>query len=160
METKTWYYKQQVGENYEHAFQIKGTTAHSGLRIPINQNKLSNLSHSKRNNLYKQYSDVKVVFIDEMSLVGCCIFNKIDQCLQEIFGWKKVFGGHHVIVIGDFYQMKPVKHTYIFKNPDNSYSMLATNTQKDQFKIFTLVEIMRQHDEKEFCEVLNRLRKA
>ena len=28
------------------------------------------------------------------------------------------------------------------------------------FKIFTLVEIMRQCDEKEFCEVLNRLRKA
>ena len=65
METITRYYRQQVGENYEHeviltvaptgmaAFQIKGTTAHSGLHIPINQNKLSNLSHSERNNLYK-----------------------------------------------------------------------------------------------------------
>ena len=38
--------------------------------------------------------------------------------------------------------------------------MLATNTWTDHFKIFTLVEIMRQHDEKEFCEALNRLRKA
>ena len=132
------------------AFQIKGTTAHSGLHIPINQDNLSNLSRSERNNLYKQYGDVKVVFIDEISMVGCCIFNKIDQHLQEIFGCKKVFGGHCVVAIGDFYQMKPVIDTYIFKNPDSSYSALATNTWTYQFKIFILVEIMRQHDEKEF----------
>ena len=96
------------------AFQIKGTTAHSELHIAINQNKLSNLSHMERNNLYKQYGGVKVVHIDDISMVGCCIFNKIDQHLQEIFGCKKVFGGHHVVAIGDFYQMKPVKDTYIF----------------------------------------------
>ena len=130
------------------AFQIKGTTAHSGLHIPINQNKLSNLSHSERNNLYKQYADVKVVFIDEISMVGCHIFNKIDQHLQKIFGCKKVFGGHHVVAIGDFLQMKPVKDTYIFKNPNAGYSALATNTWMDHFKIFTLVESMRQCDEK------------
>ena len=106
-------------------FQIKGTTAHSGCHIPINQNKLSTLSHSERNNMYKQYADVKVVFIDEISMVGCCIFNKIDQCLQEIFGCKKVFGGHHIVAIGDFYQMKPTNDTYIFENPDGSYSALC-----------------------------------
>ena len=97
------------------AFHIKGTTEHSGLHIPIHQNKLSNLSHSERNNLYKQYGDVKVVFIDEISVVGCRIFNKIDQCLQEIFGCKKVFGGHHVVAIGDFYHMKPIKDTTYLK---------------------------------------------
>ena len=132
----------------------------SGLNIPINQNKLSNLSYSERNNLYIKYGDVKVVFIDEISMVGCHIFNKIDQCLLEIFGHKKEFGGCHVVAIGDFYQIKPVKDTYILKNPDSGYSALATNTWTDHFKIFTLVEIMRQHDENEFCEVLHRLRKA
>ena len=121
---------------------------------------MTNLSHSKRNNLYKQCGDVKVVFIDEISMVGCHILNKIDQCLQEIFGCKKVFGGHHVVASGDFYQMKPVKNTYIFKNPGSGYSALARSTWTDHFKIFTLVEIMRKHDEKEFCEVLNRLQKS
>ena len=157
METITRYCRKQVGENYDHeviltvaptgmaAFQIKGTPAHSGLHIPINQNKLSNLSPSERNSLYKQYGDVKVVFIDEISMVHC-MFNKID--LQEIFGCKKVFGGHYVVAIGDFYQMKPVKDTYIFKNPGSGYSALATNTWTDHFKIFILVEIMGQHDEK------------
>ena len=99
-------------------------------------------------------------FINEISMVGCHIFNKIDQYLQEIFGCKKVCSGCHVVTIGDFYQMKPAKGTYIFKNQDSGYSALATNTWTDHFKIFALVEIMRQHDEKEFCEVLNRLRKA
>ena len=56
--------------------------------------------------------------------------------------------------------MKPVKDTYIFKYPGSGYSALPTNTWTDHFRIFTLVEIMRQHDENEFCEVLNRLRKA
>ena len=45
------------------AFRIKGTTTHSGLHIPISQEMLSNLSHSERNNLYKQYGNVKVVFL-------------------------------------------------------------------------------------------------
>ena len=118
---------------------------------------MCNLSHGERN---KQYGDVKVLFIDEISMTGCCIFNKIDQHLQEIFGCEKVFSGCHVVAISDFYQMKPVKDTYIFKNPDSGYSALATNTWTDHFIIFTLVEIMRQCDEKECCEVLNRLRKA
>ena len=86
---------------------------------------------------------MKVVYIDEISMVGCCIFNKIDQYLQGTFSCKKVFGGHHAVATGDFYQMKPVKDAYIFKNPDCSYSALATNTWTDHFKIFTLVEIMR-----------------
>ena len=121
METITRYYRKQVGQNYEHeviltvaptgmtAFQIKGTIAHSGLHIPINQNKLSNPSHSERNNLYKQYCDMKVVFTDEISMVGCHICNKIDQHLQDMFGCKKVFGCCHVVAVGDLYQMKPVK---------------------------------------------------
>ena len=95
-------------------FRLRETTAHSGLHIAINQNKLSNLSHNERNNLYKQYGCVKVVFIDDISMVGCHIFNDRDHCLQEIFGCKKVVGGCHVVAIGDFYQMKPVKDTYIF----------------------------------------------
>ena len=77
--------------------------ANSGPYIPINQYELSNLSYIKRNNFYKQYSDVKVVFIEKISMVGCHIFSKIDLCLQEIFGCKKVFGGCHVVAIGDLY---------------------------------------------------------
>ena len=95
---------------------------------------MSNLSYSERNNLYKQYGDVKVVFIDKTSMFGCHIFNKIDQHLQEIFGCKKVIGGCYVVTIGDFYQMKPVKDTYIFKNPDSGNSALATSTWTDHFK--------------------------
>ena len=64
----------------------------------------------------------------------------------------------HVIVVGDFFQMAPVRDSYVFKDDFKDYGPLSTNLWKDHFYIYTLIEIILQKDEKQFCEVLNRLR--
>ena len=64
----------------------------------------------------------------------------------------------HVIVVGDFFQMAPVRDSYVFKENFKDYGPPSTNLLKDHFYIYTLTEIMQQKDEKQFCEVLNRLR--
>ena len=93
-------------------------------------------------------------------MVGSTLSEYGNIRLQEIFDCKKPFGGKHVIAIGDFYQMKPVMDGYIFKNSGKCYTTLAPNVWCDNFKIYSLTEILCQKEEKKFCEILNRLRKA
>ena len=91
------------------------------------------------------------------------------QWLENSFGIKVIkdskksleqrkTGGLHVIAVGDFYQMAPIKGSYVFKEDDKDYGPLATNLWKKHMQIYTLTEIMHQRGEKQFCEVLNRLR--
>ena len=100
------------------------------------------------------------IFIDEISMVGSTLAEYANIRLQEIFDCKKPFGGKHVIAIGNFYQMKPVMDGYIFKSSGKRYTALAPNVWCDNFKIYSLTEIMHQKEEKNFCEILNHLCKG
>ena len=129
------------------AYHIKGTTFHTGLHIPVNQiGKLMPLSHNERNTLHSHLRNVRLVIIDEISMVGSRLFEKCNIHLQDIFGTKKPFEDKHVIAFGDFYQMKPVIDNYIFKNSGKEYTALAPNLWSEHFKIyiFSLEEIMHQ----------------
>ena len=63
-----------------------------------------------------------------------------------------------MIVVGDFFQMAPVRDSYVLKDDIRGYGPLATNLWTKHMQIYTLTEIMHQRGEKLFCEVLNRLR--
>ncbi|KAJ8017841.1 ATP-dependent DNA helicase PIF1 [Holothuria leucospilota] len=92
------------------AYGIKGTTIHCALQIPANQG-LSNykaLTADKLNSLQVKYHNLKIIFIDDISMVGHRMFRYIDQRLQQIMGSKKVFGGVSIIAVGDLFQIKPV----------------------------------------------------
>ena len=139
------------------AYHVKGNTIHSGLHIDINKDKLTPLTSSELNTLHSKCLQSKALFYDEISMVGRQLWNKGDQRLKEIFGTKKDFGGLHVIAVGDFYQMAPVRD-YVFKDDDRGYGPLATNLWTNHMQVYTLTDIMQQRDEKKFCEILNRLR--
>ena len=172
-ETITRFYKKKAGspDNNEHnlilaptgmaAYHIKGTTFHTGLRIPPQQlGKLTPLTNDQQNALRSRLINVSHIFIDEVSMVGSTLSEYVNIRLQEIFDCKKPSGGKNVIAIGDFYQMKPVMDGYIFKNSGKCYTTLAPNVWCDNFKIYSLTEILHQKEEKKFCEILNCLRKA
>ena len=140
------------------SYHVKGNTLHSGLHIDLNEAKPTPLGNSEKNTLHAKYFKTKAVFYDEMSMVGRELFNKSEYRFREIFGIGMTFGDLHVIVVGDFFQMAPVRDSYVFKDDFKDYGPLSPNLWKDHFYIYTLTEIMHQKDEKQFCEVLNRLR--
>ena len=72
-------------------------------------------------------------------------------------GTKKICGGLHIIVIGDFYQLPPVMDSHIFKDNPYNYGPVATNVWNTYFQILSLTEIMWQHGNHQFCGILNRL---
>ena len=140
------------------AYHINGNTIHSGLHININKKELAPLNDSELNMLRSKYHKTIAVMYEEVSMVGRDLFKKSEKRLRQIMGTTKPFGGLHVIAIGDFFQMAPVKDSYIFKDEPSRYGPLAVNLWKDYFHIYSLLEIMRQRGQKQFCQILNRLR--
>ena len=143
------------------AFLIKGSTLHSLFHIPANQEfTYKPLSSDVLNTYQCKFRNVKLLIIDEISMVGNKLFNYINRRLQQIIGTSAVFGGISVLAVGDLFQLKPVFDGWIFKDLKSDYGPLATNLWKEHFYSFELNQIMRQKGDVEFANILNRLRKG
>ena len=140
------------------AFNTNGNTLHSAFKIPANRGfQYYTLETDRLNTIRAQLRKLKVIFIDEISMVGNGMFNFLNLRLQQIMGNKSPFGNLSLITVGDSFQLKPVFDKWIFENTNDSYSPLATNIWEEYFTLFELTEIMKQKDDKDFAELLNRL---
>ena len=100
-----------VAQTGSAAYNIKGFTWHSAL----NKNKrdgsnlLTPVSQSTANQLQGKLDGVEVVIIDEMSLISLESLVDINRRLQaaqtDKLRREQPFGGCHVILMGDFYQV-------------------------------------------------------
>ena len=143
------------------AYLIKGNTLHSLFRIPASQGfDYKPLTSDTLNSLHCQFRDVKLLIIDEISMVGHRMLSYINLRLQQINCTTKLFGGLSIIAVGDLFQLKPVFDGWIFENLKEDYGPLAMNLWTDHFKVFNLVQIMRQKDSADFAKLLNRLREG
>ena len=102
---------------------------------------------------------VKLILLDEVSMVGNSMFN---NRLNNLKGSKDDFGGVSIITLGDLSQLKLVMDGYVFTDIQclNSYNILVPNLWRKYFKMFELDEIMRQRESKMFAEIINRLREG
>ena len=142
------------------AFNINGMTIHSAFLIPITMKAYQNLGTDTLNTLRNKLQHLKVVIIDEISMVSSTLLYYIHRRLQEIKGCQNnqsTFGDVTVIAVGDFYQLKPVKNSFVFELPNDGYAALHDPLWY-QFKFTELTQIMRQKDDKRFAELLNRVR--
>ncbi|KAJ1528959.1 hypothetical protein ONE63_007327 [Megalurothrips usitatus] len=158
------------------AFNVGGQTIHSVFTIVFSLVKelTMKLSADKRNTLMFKLKQLKLLIIDEISMVSAQLFQIVNNRLQEIFENSKPFGGISVIVMGDFNQLPPVMHDPVYYPLRDSISTIANIeneiiciSQLDRtfymselwshFKILELTEIMRQKDDIQFANALNRL---
>ena len=139
------------------AFNISGQTICSAFHKKMYQG--TNLLPADELNTFRiKYRHLKVVIIDEISMVGNMTLSFIDTRLQQLTGTKAAFGGLSVIAVGDLYQLKPVKDFLICLDLKEGASSLARNLWKELFTMYELVDIMRQKDDLDFAHLLNRLR--
>ena len=104
-----------------------------------------------------KYRHLKVIIIDEISMVGTNTLTFLDTRLQQLTGTKTKTGGLSIIAVGD--QLMPVCDKWIFSEPSKGASALAYKLRKDYFRLYELVDIMRQEDDVDFAQLLNRLRR-
>ena len=167
------YYTRGAGENPDDiqvllcaptgkaAHNIGGNTIHSTFCIPVGRGfAYKPLDMQQLDTMRCKYHKLKMVFIDEISMVGKNMFNFINLRLQEIKGCTKPFGGISLIAFGDLFQLKPVMDSWIFSQPRTGIACLSANLWQDHFTVFELDEIMRQKDDLSFAQMLNRLREG
>ena len=84
----------------------------------------------------------------------------IHQRLKEIFVTpnSKLFAGVSILAVGDLCQLPPIREKPVFENYKNDGYNLCHPWHV--FKMIELIEVMRQNDDKEFTNLLNRIRTA
>jgi len=132
------------------SFNINGNTYHSMLLLSDHD---SNDNQNLRF-LRDIYKNLKCIIIDEISMIGYRNFHSINRQLNLI---KKVepsdiFGNVHMILFGDFYQLPPVRDSFIFEethiyNIWNSFSKY-------------ILSINHRQSDSNFYEFLNRLKRV
>ncbi|XP_055081793.1 uncharacterized protein LOC129456714 [Periophthalmus magnuspinnatus] len=135
------------------AYNLNASTIHSAFSIGTDVTlPYIPLGEEKLNSLRAKYIDVKLVIIDEISMVSHKLLTYIHGRLRQIKqrGDVSPFGNVSLIAVGDFYQLPPVmaKGLYTDNLPLNFWS---------SFKMAELKTIVRQKDTT-FAELLNRLR--
>lgn len=133
------------------AFLIGGVTLHTAFALPIQQfgGKMPELSHDTANTIREKLSDLKLLIIDEISMVGSGTFCRVDTRLRQIMGRNDSFGGIPCIVVGDLNQLAPVMDSSIFLIPRNNklaHYLCRLNPLWEEFQYFELTQVMRQND--------------
>ena len=147
------------------AASIDGTTIHQALSITGRSSKKqapkSSVSHDKLSTMRFLLQNLKVLVIDEISMVGLPMLEDINERLQLIMGTADttLYGGVSILAVGDFHQLPPVRKQPVYALSKDSYKKLnPTHLWRDMFHLYELTEIMRQKNNKDFAQLLNRVR--
>ena len=66
------------------AFNVRGNTLHSAFKIPANRDfEYCALDSDRRNTMWTQLKKLKLIFIDEISMVGSGMFIFLNLRLQQ-----------------------------------------------------------------------------
>ena len=146
------------------AFNIGGMTLHSALMLGCNKyGNYQSLSHDKINTLRTRLSKLKLLIIDEVSMLGSSMLLDIHKRLNEILVQPHdvLFGNISLLAVGDLYQLPPVGQPPVFSTMSrNTLACLygSGSLWREHFKMLELDEIMRQRGDVEFVELLGRVR--
>lgn len=139
------------------AFNVGGCTIHSwtGIILPSQMPKDIQEFMSRivtkikfKRYLLKKWQNLKILFIDEVSMLGANYIDVIDNIARRIRGVNSPFGGIKVVSSGDFLQLPPVGDFFCFESP--CWSEL-------NFKNYVLTKAYRFTEQK-WNDILQRAR--
>ena len=91
------------------AYNIKGVTVHSLLKLPIGSSGNKDLTRQSLCRLQESVNNIEYIIIDEYLMIGQITFGWIHKrCKQATCYNDKVFGGKSLILTGDPGQLPPV----------------------------------------------------
>ena len=147
------------------AFNIGGMTLHSAFLLGCSKCiGFQPLSNDRLTTLRCKLSKLMLVIIDEVSMVGANMLLQIHKRLHQLKGImpdSSTFGGVSILAVGDLYQLPPIGQPSLFDKVTDSYANLykSGSLWVDEFNLLELTEIMHQRGERQFVELLCRMRK-
>ena len=143
------------------ALNVGGQTIHSFFRLPFKIIDENALADQRKNRLWKK---VKLVVIDEISMVRADMLDGIDIILRKAQDSRQPFGGCKVLLVGDFFQLPPVIPNHEkailgqlgYAGPYAYHANVLENYTPVHFE---LSKVYRQRDPR-FVDILSNLRVA
>ena len=101
-------------------------------------------SDKMKSSLRNKYLELKVLVIDEISMVSNDLLLNVHLRLAEIFGCQgnQPFAELTVITIGDFFQLPPIRARPVYMQYGDTWENFEPLWR--QFKILELTEVMLQ----------------
>lgn len=113
------------------ATHISGQTIHSwsgiGILEKLDRYALDRLEQNEK--LYKKYENVKVLIIDEISMLHASRLDMINTLFKKFRHTDKAFGGIQMIFCGDFFQLPPVVKNFQSRNKNGD--IIESDTDKE-----------------------------
>ena len=148
------------------AYNIKGVTIHSLLKLPIGSRGAKDLTGQSLCRLQQNLNDIDYIIIDEYSMLGQVTFGWIDKrCKQATGCYDKVFGQKSLILTGDPGQLPPVADKPLYHaKPSNAVGEQGHQAYRMFDKVIKLTVNQRVQgitsDQVLFRDLLLRLRKG
>ena len=129
------------------ATHIKGQTIHSwigmGIKDDMSLKDLSKLGSNKA--LRRKIEKVKILIIDEISMLHKKQLNLVDKILQFIKDNHLPFGGIQIVLCGDFFQLPPVGNGYELSR--EKFAFMSESWVNAELNICYLTQQFRQNND-------------
>jgi len=148
------------------AFNVSGTTVHRLLSLPIEHGKpadYSKLNQETLNTLRGTLRGLRLLIIDEVSMVSSLTLLFIHLRLTEIMANPQSFGGISVVLFADFLQLPPVKGNQPFVPVTylEAKQRIGSIAGLDLWSMFQYDELtvnMRQSGDTRYASLLSHVR--
>jgi len=141
------------------AVLIGGTTLHAFAGIGLGKEDAATLVKKVYANKLtsSRWQRARALVIDEVSMIDCDLFDKIDYVARQLKTAGRPFGGLQIIVCGDFFQLPPVTAGSGSATGPKRFAFQSKAWSRAVQETVELKRVMRQGEEK-FVRVLNELR--
>ena len=140
---------------------INGQTIHSAFQFPFGDNHVT-LKDKVRDMRRKQLQNLRLIIMDEVSLIKSDMLYQIHFRLMEIFQNRLDFGNIAILALGDVLQIKPPLGSMIYASPKNQKSkslwQIPGGNLWEKFESITLKTNHRQGENMIYANLLNRIR--
>jgi len=145
------------------AKNINGTNLHAlfgwsigtEFKSPVSKNLIQNLSRAT------------FVIVDEVSACAQYLIGCLSNALQEVTKVKKILGGLHCLLVGDWLQMPPINGTTLYSDPDRLRNISSSTYDGrvlgrdvwDSINYYVVLqENMRHRNSPKWIGILDRMR--
>ena len=125
----------------------------------------NNINDSKVDSLRMTLKGLRMLIIDEISMVRSDMFEMMNRICQQSLGNNKPFGGIPLVVVGDLFQLPPIVSDdavleYLKKEYGGIYFFNSHIIQKElpRIRFFELTKSFRQHNDPSFVQLLDEFR--
>jgi hypothetical protein len=151
------------------ALNNKGVTIHSVFNLKPTVQNANEMIKIKDEEKIEAIKNADTLLIDEISMVRCDLFDKIDSSLRKIRENTMPFWGVRIILVGDLFQLGPVANTqdqpYLIKygySSDNFefFNSMAWNNSNfiSRLRFYELNHNFRQAEDRTFGAILSSIR--